>query len=296
MPARAIPEAGKLSPASLALTGTTITALCSLGAALPANAAVVANYQFQNTLSSTIPTAPDLLPFVQGTYAPAVIGGTPTTVYNFGRNEGLPLDTTSLLISDNYTIAALFSFDAISGYRRILDFKNRTSDTGLYTLNGQLNFYNQASGGPAVGHGTFFEAVLSRDSSTNLISAYFNGTPVFSFTDSSSLGVISAANLLNIFQDDLATPGEASSGSVAGIRIFDNVLTDAEVADLDLLTPSAPPESQVPAPPAAAGLRCRLQLEPRPAPSPPELHIPRLIADAEAVDCGMGQRYESVRR
>jgi hypothetical protein len=248
MPARAIPEAGKLSPASLALTGTTITALCSLGAALPANAAVVANYQFQNTLSSTIPTAPDLLPFVQGTYAPAVIGGTPTTVYNFGRNEGLPLDTTSLLISDNYTIAALFSFDAISGYRRILDFKNRTSDTGLYTLNGQLNFYNQASGGPAVGPGTFFEAVLSRDSSTNLVSAYFNGTPVFSFTDSSSLGVISAAKLLNIFQDDLATPGEASSGSVAGMRIFDNVLTDAEVADLDLLTPSAPPESQVPAP------------------------------------------------
>ena len=55
-------------------------------------------------------------------------------------------------------------------------------------------------------------------------------------------GVISAANLLNIFHDDATTSGnESSSGSVAGLRIFDNVLTDAEVAALDLRTPSAVP-------------------------------------------------------
>jgi len=52
-------------------------------------------------------------------------------------------------------------------------------------------------------------------------------------------GVIQS--LLNIFQDDLAVPGENSSGSVAGLRIFNNVLTDAEVAALDLRTPSAVP-------------------------------------------------------
>ena len=45
----------KLSPAIAALAGATIAGLSSLGAALPAKAAVVANYQFQNTLSSTIP-------------------------------------------------------------------------------------------------------------------------------------------------------------------------------------------------------------------------------------------------
>ncbi len=242
------PVAAKRSPAMAALAGTTIAGLCSLGAALPAKAAVVANYQFQNTLSSTIPTAPDLVPFVPGTYAPAIIGGTPTTVYNFGRNEGLSLDTTGL-ISDNYTIAALFSFDDISGYRKIFDFENLTSDAGLYTLGGQLIFYPTPGGGPAVGPGTFLEAVLTRDSSTNLVTGYFDGTPVFSFTDSSSLAVISAANLLNIFQDDNTTGGvESSSGSVAGLRIFDNVLTDAEVADLNLLTPPTPLPSQVPGP------------------------------------------------
>ena len=234
----------KLFIAIAPLAGATIAGLWSLGAALPAKAAVVANYQFQNTLSSTIPSAPDLVPFVLGSYSSASIGGTPTTVYNFGKQQGLSLDATGL-ISDNYTIAALFSFDDISGYRKILDFKNLTSDTGLYTYDGQLIFYiedNEASGGPTVGPGTFFEVVLTRDSSNALMTAYFDGTPVFSFSDSSSFGVISAANLLNIFQDDAATGGnESSSGSVAGLRIFDNVLTDAEVAALDLSTPSAVP-------------------------------------------------------
>jgi len=230
----------KLSPTIAPLAGATIGGLLSLGAALPAKAAVVANYQFYNTLSSTIPSAPDLVPFVLGSYSSVGIGGTPTTVYNFGKQQGLSLDATGL-ISDNYTIAALFSFDDISGYRKILDFKNLTSDTGLYTLGGQLNFYNQAIGGPTVGPGTFFEAVLTRDSSTALLTAYFDGTPVFSFTDSADLAVISTDNLLNIFQDDLAVPGENSSGSVAGLRIFNNVLTDAEVAALDLRTTSAVP-------------------------------------------------------
>jgi hypothetical protein len=231
----------KLSPAIAALAGATIAGPWSLGVTLPAKAAVVANYQFQKTLSSTIASAPDLVPFVLGSYSSASIGGTPTTVYNFGTQEGLSLDATGL-ISDNYTIAALLQFNDTNGYRKIFDFKNLTSDQGLYTDSGQLNFYDETSGGPTVGPGTFFEVVLTRDSSTNLIIAYFDGTPVFSFSDSSSLGVLSAANLLNIFQDDAVTGGnESSSGSVAGIRIFDNVLTDAEVAALDLRTPSAVP-------------------------------------------------------
>ncbi len=213
----------------------------ALGAALPAKAAVVANYQFQNTLSSTIPSAPDLVPFVLGSYSSASIGGTPTTVYNFGIQQGLSLNTTGL-ISNNYTIAALLQFNDITEWRKIFDFQNLAVDNGLYTHNGQLYFYIANFGGPTVGPGTFFEVVLTRDGSTALMTAYLDGTPVFTFSDSSSLGVISAANLLNIFQDDVFTGGtESSLGSVAGLRIFDNVLTEAEVAALDLRTPSAVP-------------------------------------------------------
>ncbi|MBM5817821.1 MAG: LamG domain-containing protein [Cyanobacteria bacterium K_Offshore_surface_m2_239] len=224
-------------PACAALAGSTILGLGTLGVSLPAEAALVANYQFQNTLSSAVPAAPDLAPFAMGSFAPETIGGTPTFVYNFGQQQGLSLNTSGL-ISDNYTIAALFKFNQTSSYRKIFDFKNLTTDNGLYLDSGRLNFYDEKSGGPTVAAGTFLEAVLTRDDSTSLVSAYLNGVPVFTFTDTSSLGVVSAAQLLNIFQDDNTTSGgESSSGSVAGIQIFITVLTNAEVANLDLVTP-----------------------------------------------------------
>lgn len=228
------------SPAFLALSGATVVGLFTLGVSLPAEAVMVANYQFNSTLSSAVPTAADLVPFTLGSFTLETIGGATTTVYNFGKQQGLSLNTTGL-ITDNYTIAALFRFNSISSWRKVLDFKNLASDYGFYLYGGQLNFFFETSGGPSVLPGAFLEAVLTRDSSTNLVTAYFDGSPVFSFTDSSSSGVISAANLLNIFQDDVRTGGsESSSGSVAGIQIFNTVLTDAEVADLDLVTPVVP--------------------------------------------------------
>jgi len=237
-----------LSPTMAALATTTIAGLCGLGAAVPAQAALVANYQFQNTLSSTIPTAPDLIPLAPGTYAPATIGGNPVTVYNFGRQGGLSLNTTGL-ISDNYTIAILLSLDDISGWRKIFDFKNLTSDDGLYIYNGELRFWPINNVGTAVNPATFFQAVLTRANSTNLISVYLGGAPVISFTDSSASGVISTDNLLNFAQDDSFFGSvESSSGSVAGIRIFNHVLTAAEVAELDLIGTKGSPPTAVPAP------------------------------------------------
>lgn len=63
-----------LSPATAVLDGATIAGLCGLGAALPARAEMVVPDEFGNTLSSKIPTAPDLAPFGRGTYPLATIG------------------------------------------------------------------------------------------------------------------------------------------------------------------------------------------------------------------------------
>jgi hypothetical protein len=219
------------------LAASAIAGFFSLSAALPTKAGMVANYVFQNTLSSAVPSAPDLVPFATGTYAPAVIDSTPVIIYNFGKNEGLSLNTSGL-ISNNYTIAALLRFDAISSYRKILDFDNLSNDNGLYANDGQLNFYPVAIGGPSASSGSFFEVVLTRDSISELTKAYIDGNLAFSFTDSTPYAVISASNLLSFFQDDTSTGGdESSAGAVAGIRIFDTVLTDSEVASLNLVTP-----------------------------------------------------------
>ena len=74
-------------------------------------------------------------------------GGTLSNGYHFGVNEGLSLSGTGAF--DVYSIDIHFYFDNVSasfdnvsasfdGYQRILDFKNRTSDSGLYSLNGSL--------------------------------------------------------------------------------------------------------------------------------------------------------------
>jgi len=67
-------------------------------------------------------------------------GGTLSNGYTFGVQQGLSLSGTGIF--DVYSIDIHFYFSDVNasfnGYERILDFKNRTSDSGLYSLNGSL--------------------------------------------------------------------------------------------------------------------------------------------------------------
>lgn len=61
--------------------------------------------------------------------------------YGFGAEQGL--DVSSALPNDaNYSILMDFSFTDLSGFRKILDFKNLASDNGLYDLSTDLNYFN----------------------------------------------------------------------------------------------------------------------------------------------------------
>jgi len=82
-------------------------------------------------------------------------GGTlGSTGYTFGVNQGLSLSDTG--ISNAYSIDIRFYFDdvnaSLDGYQRILDFKNRTSDSGLYSASSQLVLFSTSgSGDPSAG-------------------------------------------------------------------------------------------------------------------------------------------------
>lgn len=142
------------------------------------------------------------------------------TGYVFGANQGLTL-SNALLNGGSYTITVVFDFDTVSGYRKILDFKDRSSDTGLYFLNGQLNFFNFAGGGPTVAADQTVTVELSRDATTQQVTGKVNGTSALSFTDTSGAGIFSSPNqVIRFFEDDFATGGgEASSGFVDRITI-----------------------------------------------------------------------------
>ena len=88
-------------------------------------------------------------------------GGTLSHGYTFGVQQGLSLSGTGAF--DAYSIDIHFYFDDVSasfnGFQRIIDFKNRTSDSGLYSFNGFVESF--AAGGSGDGSGASTNRVFS---------------------------------------------------------------------------------------------------------------------------------------
>lgn len=222
------------------------------GTARAALTGPVADYQFQNTRASSVPFphAPDLVDLIDpgnpgNDFRPAAVDGQNTTVLHFPKFNGVAMaPTTGIVPNDVYTAVILFSFDETTGWRRIFDVLNGSVDTGLYTLDGQLNYYPETfnSGGP-VQPGGWYQVVITRDGGGQ-VTGYVDGAQALTFNDTVNDAVIDANNRLRFFQDN--TGGnypvvESSAGSMARIRLYNVALTAAQVAALDRLPPAAPP-------------------------------------------------------
>jgi subtilisin len=208
----------------------------------PAPVVLRADYQVQNSRASTVAGAPDLADVGTGgaaTFQADTVGGTPRTVLRFPLHTGLAVSPSTVVPNGGYSVVALFKLDVVSGYKRVLDFKNGTADYGLYVQNGKLYFFPSGTGPTAVvPAGGYVQVVLTRDAASEQVVGYVNGAQQFSFTDTSDHGVISAANALRLFKDDLNT--EESAGSLARLRLYDGPLTASQVAALQWL-PGGPP-------------------------------------------------------
>jgi Ca2+-binding RTX toxin-like protein len=186
---------------------------------------------------------------LNGSYAddlggPALVpvGGTlNATNYAFDANEGLSL--SNAIDSSNYSIEIDFQFATTDGYRKIIDFSNLASDSGLYNINTELELYPEPEGpNGAFAANTTAQLVLTRDGVTKQVVGYVNGVQQFSLTDDNDIAVFAAANnIAQFFQDDNRThQGEASAGVVDRIRIFGQPLTASQVSDLfDGILPTA---------------------------------------------------------
>lgn len=193
-------------------------------AAPRANAAVVHQFQFNGNLNDDV-----------GSLVLESAGGTiGAGSYSFGANQGLAL-RNSLINPGEYTLEMIFRFNALNGYRKILDFNDRASDFGLYTFNGFLDFYVGATApSSAFSPGEDVRLIVTRDGSSNLFSAYVNGVQQLSFVDSRSLAVFSRPDrVIRFFKDDFVTgQTEATSGVVSFLRVYNDSLSVAEVGAL----------------------------------------------------------------
>jgi hypothetical protein len=152
----------------------------------------------------------------------------------FGAQQGLNV-SSALSNVGNYSILMNFSFQALGGYRKIVDTKDLASDNGLYNLSTDLNYFNFSFGpNGAFTADTLARVIFTRDSTTGLVNGYVNGVSQISFTDSTSDAAFTGPNgIIRFFEDDNVTAGRESSGGLAThISIYDGALTSDEAAAL----------------------------------------------------------------
>lgn len=208
-----------------------------LFASFSAHAELIHQYRLNNSLADDF-GGPSLV----------ANGGTFTADrYVFGMNQGLTLNEN---LGSVYTIDFVYNFSNQTSYRKLIDFRNRTSDNGVYAHTGRALFYVSGTYG---GTGTQMlpnvdsQVTVTRDA-TGATKAFVNKELMFSYMDSGS--ALTFGNVASFFMDDGAVGGEASPGQVDFIRIFDTALTPAEVAALR--APLAPEPSDVPEPASGA--------------------------------------------
>jgi hypothetical protein len=107
-------------------------------------------------------------------------GGTlGATGYSFGANQGLSLASSN--VGSIYSIDIGFHFDVTTGFRKIIDFKDLTSDKGLYVLNSVLDFFPGHQGTDSdITNGTDVVVRLTR-TEDGIVTGYLNGVSQFSF-------------------------------------------------------------------------------------------------------------------
>jgi OmpA-OmpF porin, OOP family len=196
----------------------------------------VREYDFQNTLTEKKGNSPALVPLdTLGTYLLDTlneINNRTRIVYRFRKGAGLQFNNTQAgnFVGQTYSIEMYFVFDELASWKRVIDWKNRTTDKGAYIWNGQLNFYNYVSSDSAyVSPGEYTYYVLTRDSATMNVTIFTDTKKGISFTDTYMDAVMDTNNVLNFFQDDLMVQNEASAGAVSMVNIYNYVLDSATI-------------------------------------------------------------------
>ena len=195
-----------------------LIAAALLSVAGASQAALIHQYELNGDLKDA-KVGPDL-----GAIAGGVLG---PTGYAFSGNKGL---NVFYALGSVYTIDMAFRLsDDRATYQRLLNFQFASADHGLYTTGNQFCFYR---GGCLLG-GSFapqedMRLTLTRDSAS-VVTLYKNGNALFSFQDSTGETNLTGARRLSFFKDD---GGEAATGSVDFIHLYDNALSQQEVRAL----------------------------------------------------------------
>lgn len=173
-------------------------------------AAIISSYDFNYSLTDTEGVGPDL----------EALGGTLTSDgYTFSDNNGLRL-SMGLGAVDQYAIEVGFRVTgSLSGYQKIIDFKELSEDYGLYMSRGQVRFYSVSSGLASLELDK--DVVVGISLLNKTISLYLDNVLLGEFDDDGT--AVASTNVLNFFVDDFKTrQRETMSGTLNFLRFHDH--------------------------------------------------------------------------
>lgn len=181
-----------------------------------------AAYELENSFADQ-QDGPDVVP----------LGGTlQGKGYAFGQNEGL--SSSGVLAATGYSIEFVFRLNSVDGLRKVIDFAELTSNSGLYLDEGITKFVDAASPTTITGNGPPAEAeinihvVMTRDAATGTVTVSVDGEERLQFVDAASEATFATA-VANFFRDDAVTQTDAAAGFVHFLRIYDSALSPEQV-------------------------------------------------------------------
>lgn len=226
-----------------------VVAAVTLLAAPRAQAALLkATYLFNDNLNAEEAGAPALVavdPLGLNQFETATVFGQTRRVYHYDGNAspasqqaGLSLDTTGLIPTNNYSVEIVFEFvEDNNRWRRILDVRDRASDTGFYVDPipiDHLHVFPVADGStPFTSPGFHHVALTNAPGVFDTVKAYLDGG--LELTASTNvMRINNVDDLMNFFLDNNTGPfqNDYMDGRVALIRVWEGVLTDSEVQQL----------------------------------------------------------------
>ncbi len=202
------------------------------------SAALVGSYTFQNTLNSSLATAPALTasdPLGRNAYVTEMVLGQMRSVYQFSgtaaEQAGLSFSAGNVLNPLSYSFDMVFALTERSGtWRRIFDTLDRTSDRGFY-LNPQnrFDFSRLRTGTAAYEAGNYVHLTMSVGA--NRARVYVNGVLDIDLS-TNSMNIDNPRRILHFFLDNTSDTSRTdySSGKIALLRLYTNELSAEEAA------------------------------------------------------------------
>lgn len=209
-------------------------------------------YLFQNNFNEAGATGPALTEVFDITCVPAPANGSylgaqtintvsgscgsgDQTVFSFDRGGGVAYPNNPSFITGSYTINILYKVTDFVGWQRIIDFKQGTSDFGVYSQDDVL-WINSAApvnvGGVFLDATKYYLVTIVRDGAAlpnPLVNIYVNGTAVITnYNDAAGdLTPTTSTDPIRFFTDDGC---ETESGNVKYISLKASTSTAIEVA------------------------------------------------------------------